>query len=168
MKYTLLFVLIFISSLLLGGKYVTVQNRPPRDFFLASYDRGSPTDPERIIIERYLKRYNSPLYPYASEIVLFSHKFSIDPKLIVAISGIESSYGRFGPYYNSFGIGGSSAFKHFESYQDSIYFVAELLGTSGYYKAYRETKNLEILANVYCGPACKGWASTVRKTMEKI
>ncbi|PIQ69873.1 hypothetical protein COS55_01870 [Candidatus Shapirobacteria bacterium CG03_land_8_20_14_0_80_40_19] len=60
-----------------------------------------------IVIEKYLRRYNSPLLPYAGIIVSSAEKSGIDPKLIVAIAQQESNLGKSSPEncFNAWGWG---------------------------------------------------------------
>lgn len=72
-------------------------------------------------IQRYLQRKDSPLAKYANEFVGAGEKYGIDPRLLVAISGIESGFGKntFRPY-NAWGWSGSN----FHSWEQGIDTVA--------------------------------------------
>lgn len=47
-------------------------------------------------IQSYLSGKGSPLAPYASDFVRVGSKYGIDPRFLVAISGIETSFGKAG------------------------------------------------------------------------
>lgn len=47
-----------------------------------------------IIIENYLKRYNSPLLPYKDKILQSGVRYQVKPELIVAIAQQESNLGK--------------------------------------------------------------------------
>lgn len=60
-----------------------------------------------VIIENYLRKYNSPLLMYSDLIVSLSEKFGVKPQLIVAIAQQESNLGKKSPSdcYNAWGWG---------------------------------------------------------------
>jgi hypothetical protein len=60
-----------------------------------------------ILISNYLKRYDSPLYPFSNLIIDYSKKYSVDPRLIVAIAQQESNLGKKSPddCFNAWGWG---------------------------------------------------------------
>src|ERR1035437_123786 len=43
------------------------------------------------ILTSFLKQYNSPLTPYASDFVQMADRYNLDWKLVAAISGVEST-----------------------------------------------------------------------------
>ncbi len=47
-------------------------------------------------ISNYLRRKGSPLAPYANDFVRTGNKYGIDPRFLVAISGIETGFGKAG------------------------------------------------------------------------
>lgn len=58
-----------------------------------------------VIIDGYLRHYNSPLLPYVENIVSAGEKYSVSPLLIVAIAQQESNLGKKSPLdcYNAWG-----------------------------------------------------------------
>lgn len=65
-------------------------------------------DGERITparVERFLLREGSPLAPYAETIVEAGIDAGVDPRLVVAIAGIESDFGRRQIGHNAWGWG---------------------------------------------------------------
>lgn len=79
-------------------------------------------------LEAYLQEKNSPFADHASYIVSESDKAGIDYTLIVAISGKESTFGKYSRCYNAWGLGGRN-FMCFSSWEESISYMARLLGT---------------------------------------
>ena len=75
------------------------------------------------ILGNFLKQYNSPLTPYASEFVAMADKYNLDWKLVAAISGVESTFGKEIPNnsYNAWGWGvyGDNV-TYFKSWADGI------------------------------------------------
>ena len=84
--------------------------------------RGSDYESLAQQLRSYLQEKQSPLAPYASSFVQSGTEHGVDPRLLVAISGAESSFGQqnFRPN-NPFGWGGMS----FGSYPEAIDTVAK-------------------------------------------
>jgi len=80
------------------------------------------------ILRDYLNQYNSPLVEYAPIFVKYADKYSLDWKLVAAISGVESTFGQQIPYnsYNGWGWGiyGTNMI-YFTSWEDGIKTVSE-------------------------------------------
>lgn len=79
------------------------------------------------ILADYLASYDSPLQYYAQDFIDAADKYDIDWKLVPAIAGVESTYGKFIPGgYNAWGWGvyGNQALG-FISWRDGIYTVTE-------------------------------------------
>jgi hypothetical protein len=95
---------------------------------------ASPIDPRARILHDYLAQYNSPLQDYASDFVNAADKYDVDWKLVPAISGVESTFGKQIPggyersstSYNGWGWGvyGDQAL-YFKSWTDGIYTVTK-------------------------------------------
>lgn len=73
------------------------------------------------ILKKYLEQYNSPLAPYAEDFVAQADMYNIDWKLLPAISGVESTFGKAVPCTNAWGYGifGTQTLC-FGSYKDAI------------------------------------------------
>jgi hypothetical protein len=66
---------------------------------------GERITPERI--RRFLDSKGSPMAPHAGTIVRAGIRFGVDPRVIVAIAGVETSYGLHAYAYNAWGWGSS-------------------------------------------------------------
>lgn len=55
------------------------------------------------VIETFLAEKRSPLATQATQIVAASNRYEVDPRLIVAISGVESDFGRVCKGFNAWG-----------------------------------------------------------------
>ncbi|PIR80078.1 MAG: hypothetical protein COU25_02085 [Candidatus Levybacteria bacterium CG10_big_fil_rev_8_21_14_0_10_35_13] len=53
------------------------------------------------ILKGYLEKYNSPLAPFAEDFVIQAEKHDLDWRLVVAIAGVESTYGKAIPPYSN-------------------------------------------------------------------
>lgn len=93
-------------------------------------------DARPLIIERYLKKYNSPLLPFAQKILTTADNYKVDPFLLVAIAQQESNLGKKSPEncYNAWGWGiHAKGTKCYQSWEEAIQSV-----TSGIAKDYCE------------------------------
>lgn len=96
-----------------------------------------PIDNRKKILADYLAKYNSPLQPYAGDFVDAADANGLDWRLVAAISGVESTFGKHTPgspvgktiSYNGWGWGvyGTQAL-YFKSWTHGIYTVSEGLG----------------------------------------
>ncbi len=115
-------------------------------------------------IRNFLVKYNSPLVPYSRYIVDLADKYEIDWKLVVAISGVESTFCKAIPY-NSYNCWGWKNGKHsFDGYPDALEKVSKTLGNR-YYQRGLDTP--ETIAPVYAPPSST-WAGNVRFFMNLL
>lgn len=87
-------------------------------------------DKRATILNEYLQKYNSPLQYHAQDFVDAADSAEIDWRLVAAISGVESTFGKFVPggsqaQYNSFNAWGWGASTpdqaiYFKSWKDGI------------------------------------------------
>ncbi|MCL5410005.1 MAG: hypothetical protein M1607_04065, partial [Patescibacteria group bacterium] len=104
-------------------------------------------DPRAIILQSYLAQYNSPLQYHAQDFVEAADANNIDWKLVAAISGVESTFGKQIPggyeqsstSYNAWGWGvyGTQAL-YFKSWKDGIYTVSAGLRNNYFNKGYTD------------------------------
>lgn len=119
------------------------------------------------ILEDYLNQFNSPLVGEASTFVRYADQYDLDWKLVAAISGVESTFGKQIPYrsYNGWGWGiyGTNMI-YFNSWEDGIRTVSEGLRTN-YLDKWGATNVYEI-GRIYA--ASPTWAQRVDYFMGKI
>jgi len=80
-------------------------------------------DATSIVIENYLKYYQSPLLPYKDKIIALSAQYGIKPQLILAIAQQESNLGKKSPEgcFNAWGWGiHSKGTKCYSSWEEAI------------------------------------------------
>ncbi len=108
-----------------------------------NYDRRSD------IIKVYLQSRGSVLANFSFEFVEFGDRYGVDPSALVAVSGIESGFGRdhLCGSYNPFGYGRPCW--DFRDYPSAILQVAKTIGTSRYYRKYQESRDPRDLAGIY-------------------
>ncbi|QQG41337.1 MAG: glucosaminidase domain-containing protein [Candidatus Woesebacteria bacterium] len=78
-------------------------------------------------LRHYLDRFNSPLTSYSEEFVMYADLYGLDYRLVPAITGVESTFGKHIPYksYNAYGWANGNY--KFLSWEDSIKHVTMTL-----------------------------------------
>ena len=125
-----------------------------------SYDK----DYRSIRLESYLNSHNSPLSQYSSNIVYYSDVYNLDWRLIPAITGVESTFGKNIPSnsYNAYGWAGGKFY--FKSWDDSIQHVSMSLKENYFDRGLTTTFKI---ARVYAPPS-KTWAWKVNYFINQI
>lgn len=82
------------------------------------------------ILAAYLKQFDSPLQNHSQDFIEIADKYDVDWKLVPAIAGVESTFGKFIPgghevkytSYNAWGWGASTpdVAIHFDSWKEAI------------------------------------------------
>lgn len=125
------------------------------------------------ILRQYLNKHNSPLESYSDFIVASSDAYNVDFRLITAISGCESTFGKNMPEksYNAFGYAtytGQSTGAVFESWEHSIEVMAKYL-SERYYSQGLTTP--EEMGPIYAPPSIytgNSWAKCVGQFMDEL
>lgn len=115
-------------------------------------------------LKKFFRFYNSPLVAYAETMVKTADKYNLDWRLVPAITGVESTFGRQIPFnsYNAYGWANGAYW--FTSWENSIEIVAKTL-RENYLN--RGADTVEKIAPIYAPPS-SSWAWKVRYFMEKI
>lgn len=106
-----------------------------------------PIDRRAQILKDYLQKHNSPLVDSAQDFIDAADKYELDWRLVVSISGVESTFGKripggHDPLYTSYngwgwGVYGDNSLG-FKSWRDAIYTISEGLKTNYVDKGYTE------------------------------
>lgn len=123
-----------------------------------------PVDYRVLALEKFLTQYQSPLVKYAKVFVENADKYQIDWRLVPAIAGVESSFGKHIPPGSFNAYGWNNGKYYFSSWEESIEIVTKTLKEK--YIARGLTTPFEI-APVYA-PLSSTWGSKVNYFMEKI
>lgn len=119
------------------------------------------------LLKKFLEQYNSPFSENAQTFVKEADKYNLDWKLLVAISGVESTFGEEIPYncYNAWGWGiyGNNT-KCFNSWDEAIVTISK--GLREDYINNWGAKNVYQIGNLYA--ASPTWANRVVYFMAKI
>lgn len=146
--------------------------------YSTKYDFGGGTlgnlvtsDSRVVALNRFLNEYGSPMAPYAEVFVQRADETGLDWRLVTAISGVESGFGRIIPYnsYNAWGWRGGPGgdFSVFVSWEDGISQVTRRLAAG-----YGTTINPYEMEPIYCPPCGlnpeHAWANGVSRYMGQI
>lgn len=115
-------------------------------------------DGEQITVGRiaaFLERYSSPMAPYATEIVGAGLRYGVDPRLIVAISGTESTFGKFAVDHNAWGWDAPNGLTRWPDWPTAIDNYTRLFA-DGY-----RSRDPDVIGPRYC-PDCDRWPYTTR------
>lgn len=85
-------------------------------------------DRNALILQQYLAQFNSPMTDHAQDFIDAAKFYDLDWKLLPAIAGVESTFGKHIPGgYNAYGwaIYNSSSRFGFESWRDGMFVVAK-------------------------------------------
>lgn len=114
----------------------------------------------------YLSRFDSPLAEYADDFIKSADAHTIDWKLLPAIAGVESTFGKALPYnsHNAWGWGiyGDNAI-YFSSYPEAIETISKGLRENYIDKG---AENVYQIGRIYA--ASPTWAERVEYFMNKI
>jgi hypothetical protein len=115
-------------------------------------------------LKKFLTKYNSPLVEYAEEFVAYADENNIDYRLVPAITGVESTFGKHIPIdsYNAYGWANGAY--EFESWEDSIAHVSKTLKNKYIDKG---VVSINQIARVYAPPS-NTWGKNVTFFVGKI
>jgi len=116
------------------------------------------------ILRKYLSTHNSPLAAYAEEFIETADKYGLDWRLVPAISGVESTFGKRIPKgsYNAYGWANGGY--RFKSWEDSIEVVSKTLRNK---YIDRGAPSVNKIARRYAPPSST-WAWKVKFFMNRI
>jgi hypothetical protein len=114
-------------------------------------------DPRVDKLQGYLNKHRSPLAPYAHVFINAADRYQIDWKLVPAITGVESTFGKQIPFNSYNAYGWANGLYRFESWEDSITYVSQYLKEK-YFD--RGLDNPYKIGPVYAPPS-RTWAGKV-------
>lgn len=166
------FGILVIELSILGPAFCRYQSAPsalsssisPKAYSIThSFTLESDTREKRL--SDYLSDKNSPLTSYAPTFIKIADENNLDWRLLPAISGVESGYGRvqLEGSYNPFGWGGG--YLYLDSWEEGIRTVALGIKTNW---IDRNLTTPEQIAPFYCPPNSNYWATSVTSLMKEI
>lgn len=117
-----------------------------------------------VCLTRFLEKHNSPLATYADKFIFYADKYRLDYRLVPAISGVESSFGKRIPKGSFNAYGWANGKYYFESWELGIEEVSKVLRKNYYDQG---ATNLTNIGRLYAPPS-KTWAWKVKYFMKKI
>lgn len=156
-----IFLFLSIGSLL-KGNFAHAAERMGESSAMISFPKKQ-IDHRKEKLENFLRFYESPLAPYASYFIKMADRYLLDWKLLPAISGVESSYGKMTPLdsYNAYGWNnGRYCFKDWPEGIETL--------SKGLRENYidRGAITLEQIGTIYAESPT--WAERVKSNMEEI
>lgn len=115
-------------------------------------------------LEKYLKSHNSPLSEYADEFVAAADEYDMDYRMVPAIAGVESTFGKRIPKNSYNAYGWANGEYSFTSWEDSIDHVTMTLRKNYMNKG---ATSVNRIARIYAPPSTT-WGSKVKFFMKKI
>lgn len=116
------------------------------------------------ILRQFLAGYDSKLIDSAEDFVVAADFYGLDYRMLPAISGIESTFGKqmIDGTYNAYGWGGGTI--RFDSWSDGIWTISEAINEKYIAKG---ANNIHKIGRIYCPPNPQ-WAYKVDSFMQKI
>lgn len=160
--FTFLAVLAVLTEANTGNLYA--QNMAEQSATLKMKSEAGSFDYRIENLRRFLDKYNSPLAPFAEEFVTYADENDIDYRLVPAITGVESTFGKNIPVNSYNAYGWANGDYKFSSWEDSIKHVSETLK-----KTYidRGAASIYSIAKIYAPPS-ETWGSGVTFFVSKI
>ncbi|HET7098747.1 MAG TPA: hypothetical protein VFI61_00760 [Patescibacteria group bacterium] len=115
-------------------------------------------------LRNFLTKYNSPLVDYSDEFVAYADIYGIDYRLVPAITGVESTFGKHIPYKSYNAYGWANGEYSFDSWEDSIDHVSMSLKTKYIDKG---APSIAKIARRYAPPSTT-WGTNVTFFVSKI
>lgn len=165
MKTKVFLVFIWFLTLMLVSQRIVTAKQAESSAVLKNEVFGLPkVDRRQEILREFLKSYRSPLVAYAGVFIQTADKYQIDWRLIPAITGVESTFGRHIPLNSFNAYGWCNGNYSFNSWEESIEIVASTLK-----KKYidRGLDNPYKIGPVYAPPSTT-WAGKVDYFMKKM
>jgi len=130
-----------------------------------SFELTASQDNRAVRLNKYLEGKNSPLAEHTDLLVKKADENDLDWRLLTAISGIESSFGKaqLDGSNNAWGWGGG--YIYFDSWGEAITKVSNSLGERWAKKGGRDHWQL---SKSYCPPNWYNWSMAVEKFMKEI
>ncbi len=125
---------------------------------------------EALQIYSFLKKYDSPLQDNAVDFYEASKEYGIDYKVLVAISGVESTFAKniASGSFNAWGYMCSNTVCYFKSFREGIYKVAKTISRERAYAEYRRTGQIYDLAKPYNYVSPDEWTNKLNYFINRI
>jgi hypothetical protein len=121
-------------------------------------------DNRAVVLRQFVNKYDSKLADSAEDFVAAADYYGLDWRMLPAISGIESTFGKqmIEDTYNAYGWGGGTI--HFKSWSDGIWTISKAIKEK---YVNRGADTIFKIGPIYCPPN-PTWPSKVQSFMDKI
>ena len=139
-----------------------------------SVDTQVKVDPRKEKLYNFFAHYNALVGINIDEFIETADRYNLDYRLLPAIAGSESTFGRYTPScadFNPFGWTSTTSpchFWRFKSFSEAIGFVGEKISTNPSYSKYQKTGRIEDLAISYNPGGTEEWTKKVTGFMREI
>jgi len=127
-------------------------------------ENSGSADYRVITLENYLESHNSPLAPHSAYFIQTADKYGLDWRLVPAITGVESTFGKRIPYNSYNAYGWANGAYSFDSWDESIDVVSKSLREK---YIDRGATTINEISRIYAPPSST-WAGNVKFFMKKI
>jgi hypothetical protein len=163
MRKTLFILILSVSTFFLNAANVSAD--APISEASASIRREDSGEDYRVgILKAYLEKHGSPLADYADTFVEAADKYGIDWRLVPAITGVESTFGKRIPANSFNAYGWANGDYRFNSWEESIEIVTKTLREKYIDKG---AASIAKIARRYAPPSAT-WGAKVKFFMKKI
>lgn len=162
----LAFAILLIATIFYPQKIQAQEKAAGSSATLQSVIAATANDDRVYVLQKYLEKYNSPLAPYAEDFVTQADLYNIDWRLLPAISGVESTFGKEVPCINAWGWGITSSGTYcFNSYTQAIHVISQ--GLRRQYMDKWGATDVWSIGSFY-NPGSTTWAGKVNYFMNDI
>lgn len=150
MRKILLLLVVSVTTIVLFSKEIVVAPDP-----------ANPVVIQQDKIKVYLESKQSPLSGAEVNLLVNQKHW----KLLVALMGIESQFCRRQIAYNCFGVGGDSAYRHYNNFSESIIDADELIT---HWQSKGKWLTVESMNGSYVVPVNQNWVNVVNKILKEL
>ena len=163
-------ILLFVFSILISLSFSNTKAQADVPATEPAFEKieAKQLDEEARILAEYFSLHNSPLANHAQDFIDAAKEYNLDWRLVAAISGVESTFGKFIPGgYNGWGCGvyGNQAI-YFKSWREGIFTVSKGLRENYLNKGL--TDPYQMNKNYAASPAWGGKVAYFMKDMENF
>jgi len=164
LKKTFLVLVTLMILPLVKPKFVTAGPSVAESSATLKSTESKDSDWRVTTLRRFLAQYDSPLVDHVDFLVTYADIYNLDWRLIPAITGVESTYGKRIPKDSFNAYGWANGKYAFDSWESSIATVSQTLREKYYDKG---AIDINQIARRYAPPSTT-WAGKVKSIMKKI